>query len=67
MHKTGGVRSLRLSLNPRLSTFRKWFNNRKSSLVRFGKGQKGIPGEHLQLHVYVFAPPFQISLLEAFQ
>ena len=32
--------------------FRKRFNNHKSSLKRFGKGQRGIAGEHLYAHFY---------------
>lgn len=29
------------------TTFRKHFNNNKSSLIRFGKGPEGIPSERL--------------------
>ena len=35
-----------------ITSFRKRFNNHKSSLVRYGKGQRGIPGEHLCAHFY---------------
>ena len=35
-----------------VTPFRKRFNNHKSSLNRFGKGQKGICGKHLYSHFY---------------
>ena len=35
-----------------VTSFRKRFNNHKSSLKRFGKGQRGIAGEHLYAHFY---------------
>ena len=35
-----------------ITSFRKRFNNHKSSLVRYGKGQRGISGEHLYAHFY---------------
>ena len=35
-----------------ITSFRKRFNNHKSSLVRYGKGQTGISGEHLYAHFY---------------
>ena len=35
-----------------ITLFRKRFNNHKSSLVRYGKGQRGISGEHLYAHFY---------------
>ena len=34
------------------TSFRKRFNNHKSSLVRYGMGQRGIPGKHLYEHVF---------------
>ena len=33
-------------------SFRKRFNNHKSSLIRYGKGQRGISGEHLYAHFF---------------
>ena len=33
-----------------VTSFRKRFNNHKSSMIRLGKGQRGIPGEHLYKH-----------------
>ena len=33
-----------------VTSFRKRFNNHKSSLKRLGKGQRGIAGEHLYAH-----------------
>ena len=35
-----------------VTSFRKRFNNHKSILKRFGKGQRGIAGEHLYTHFY---------------
>ena len=35
-----------------VTSFRKRFNNHKSSLKRFGKGQRGIAGEHLYGHFF---------------
>ena len=35
-----------------VTSFQKRFNNHKSSLKRFGKGQRGIVGEHLYAHFY---------------
>ena len=35
-----------------VTSFQKRFNNHKSSLKRFGKGQRGIAGEHLHAHFY---------------
>ena len=34
------------------TAFRVRFNNHKSSLISYGKGQRGICGEHLYLHFY---------------
>ena len=34
------------------TSLRKRFNNHKNSLKRFGKGQRGIAGEHLYDHFY---------------
>ena len=35
-----------------VTAFRKRFNNHKSSLIRYGKGQKEICGKHLYSHFY---------------
>ena len=35
-----------------VTAFRKRFNNHKSSLSRYGKGQKEICGKHLYSHFY---------------
>ena len=35
-----------------VTSFRKRFNNHKSSLKRFGKGQRGIDSEHLYAYFY---------------
>lgn len=35
-----------------ITPFRKRFNNHKSSLNRYGKGQRGIAGEHLYAHFF---------------
>ena len=35
-----------------VTTFKKKFNNHKSSMIRFGRGQRGIPGEHLYKHSF---------------
>ena len=35
-----------------INSFRKRFNNHKSSLLRYGKGKKGMPGEHLYSHFF---------------
>ena len=35
-----------------MTAFRKGFNNHKSSLIRYGKGQKEICGKHLYSHFY---------------
>ena len=35
-----------------INTFRLRFNNHKSSLKRYGKGQHNIPGEHLYAHFF---------------
>ena len=34
------------------TSFRKRFNNHRSSLVRYKKGQRGIPGEHF-MHIFM--------------
>lgn len=34
------------------TSFRKRFNNHKSSLQRYGRGQRGIPGEYLYAHFF---------------
>lgn len=36
-----------------ITSFRKRFNNHKSSLTRYGKGQRNIPGAHLYAHFFV--------------
>ena len=33
-------------------SFRERFNNHKSSMVRYGEGQRGIAGEHLNAYFY---------------
>ena len=33
-----------------ITSFRRRFNNHKSSVKRYGNGQRGIPGEHLYAH-----------------
>ena len=33
-----------------ITSFRRRFNNHKSSVKRYGNGQRGIPGEHLYDH-----------------
>ena len=35
-----------------VNSFCKWLNNHKSSLNRYGKGQRGILGEHLYAHFF---------------
>ena len=35
-----------------ITEFRKRFSNRKSSMNRYGKGQRGICGEHLYAHFF---------------
>ena len=35
-----------------ITSFRYRFNNHKSSLARFGRGQRGICGEHLYSHFF---------------
>ena len=35
-----------------VTTFRKTFNDHKSSMIKFEKGQRGIPGEHLYKHFF---------------
>ena len=35
-----------------ITSFRYRFNNHKSSLTRFGRGQRGICGEHLYSHFF---------------
>ena len=35
-----------------INTFRTRFNNHKSSLNRYGRGQRNIPGEHLYSHFF---------------
>ena len=35
-----------------ITSFRKRFNNHKSSLSRYGKGQRGMCGEHLYAHFW---------------
>ena len=37
----------KIFLGRTITSFRKRFNNHKSSLNRFGKGVRGIAGEHL--------------------
>ena len=43
---------LKLYVGSTITSFRKRFNNHKSSLVRYGKGQRGIAGEHLYAHFF---------------
>ena len=35
-----------------ITSFRRRFNNHKSSVKRYGNGQKDIPGEHFYAHFY---------------
>ena len=35
-----------------ITSFRKRFNNHKSNISRYGKGQKGTPGQSLYAHFY---------------
>ena len=35
-----------------ITSFRRRFNNHKSSVKRYGNGERGIPGEHLYAHFY---------------
>ena len=35
-----------------INSFRKRFNNHKSSLLRYRKGKRSIQGEHLYLHFF---------------
>ena len=35
-----------------VTSFKMRFNNHKSSLMRYGRGQMGIPGEHLYAHFF---------------
>ena len=39
-------------LGSTITEFRKRFNNHKSSMNRYGKGQRGICGEHLYAHFF---------------
>ena len=41
-----------LCIHVYITFFRKRFNNHKSSLKWFGKGQRGVAGEHLYAHLY---------------
>ena len=35
-----------------VTSFKKCFNNHKSSLFRYGRGRRGIPGVHLYVHFF---------------
>ena len=43
---------IKLYVGSTITSFRKRFNNHKSSLVRHRKGQRGITGEHLYAHFF---------------
>ena len=43
---------LKLYVGSTITSFRMRFNNHKSSLVGYGKGQRGIAGEHLYAHFF---------------
>ena len=43
---------MKLYVGSTINTFRQRFNNHKSSLTRYGKGQHNILGEHLYAHFF---------------
>ena len=42
---------MKLYIGCTITAFRTRFNNHKSSMKRYGRGQRGIPGEHLNAHI----------------